>query len=167
MNDPQALLNELQQYRLGLDVRLLPFASGERVTFGKQGIRALHERLEELKVQALSVTWLIEEGQRLLGRAHRAQRYWSAQMDDTIGEGLESRVSSMVNRGMASEERRIGHELRALLQRTWRNTFAEEVDELDGIVRALQARAYAVKDERADIRSQFRAIDVTLEIGEV
>lgn len=91
----------------------------------------------------------------------------NAAHDDTVGDRLEQTVSTQTARGMAADERRIAHDTRAMPLTIRRRRLERLQAQLDARAKIIRARLFGIRDERADLRTQLRAIDIAVEIGEL
>lgn len=133
----------------------------------RDGLGAVWHRLEVLKgAHAQLVVW--DEHAAQLGAAVAdALIQVNAAHDDTVAAGLESTVSTQAARGMAADERRIAHDTRAMPLTIRRRRLERLQAQLDARTKIIRARLFGLRDERADLRTQLRAIDLAVEIGEL
>lgn len=138
------------------------------VSWHRQGMVAVHTRLETLKVASAQLTYLAEMVATHQGRIRRRLIDLRAEEDDAIGgPDFASRVSSMTTRGLAWDERRIQHQTRAIAEVIRRRQAEKILLELDDLADRCRMRSFHIRDERNDLRTQVRAIDIGLQIGEL
>ena len=161
---------EIARLTAALDARVadLPaHAYAEPIEWQRHSLAAVHARIEHLKQQSAYLGWHDEEARRLVGTARSLLVQVQAQHDDVVGDNLTTEVSTMAARGMAADERRIAHDTRALAWTLRRRRLEQFLPLADAHQRIVANRLYAVRDERQDLRTQIKAIDVGVEIGEL
>lgn len=164
---PEESLQALQSFAGWVWGRVPEKSFTMAVAWRRDGLGACFARLEQLKLEAAQVTYLLEETHRRLGEARRQRAQWKAAMDDKMAEGVEARAQAMSTRGMAAEERWLSHRSRALVEFGWLRKFDDVEIELAAVKETLQTRSFAIRDESMAIQAQFRAINVGIEISEL
>lgn len=127
---------------------------------------SVHERMDVLKVASEQLDSLWTETTSLYSMAKVYARHFTWLEEDTIAEGLGGRVTTMVTRGMAADERRLEHQMRAIEAVSWRRRFEAVAEQLKDGQEILRVRMFRVRDERFDLHSQARLLNTAIEIGE-
>lgn len=138
-----------------------------RIEWQRDGLRAVWERIETLKMAAAQLNQVGEDAARMVGAAKASLVELRALHDDQSGPTLANTVSTQVARGMAADERRIDRDTKAMPITIRRRRIERLLELLEAHQRAVNQRLYGIRDERLDLRAQLRAIDLGLEIGEL
>lgn len=142
-------------------------SSPSEVHWQRDGLSAVAARLEDLKTYDAVLEALWADLQRIKARCNRWIRWLGDHSDDTLREGLQSSVTSMVSRGLAWEERRIAHQTKVVEILTWRRRFELATEDLRAAEDTLRVRMERVRSERFALQAQTRLINLGLEIGEL
>lgn len=144
-----------------------PLTYTGRIEWQREGLRAVHERMEDLKLAHAGLVVRAEGAERWLATARAMRIELRGVKDDLTAEGLEAIVSTQAARGLAADERRIAHDTRTIAYTIRLRRLERFIELAEGQARSLRSALYAVRDERSDLRSQLRAIDLGVEIGEL
>lgn len=166
--DPSADIVEIEAWlAIPWEDRFPLPAQPPHISWDLAGIESLHFRLEDLKRQALATEAIEDTAIRLTSWARKWQAVYRHQEDDRIGDGLQRRVTELVSRGLAWDERRIVHQTIAIDVVVGRRRFEAALTELESALERIRSRSWRVRDEREDVRAQIRLINVAREIGEL
>ncbi len=138
-----------------------------RVEWSRQGLAAVSERLNVLATATATFDAWAASAAHVQALCSTARVIIDAGWDDVVADRLTAEVSTMAARGMAADERRIGHDTKAMPWTLRRRRLAQLSPSVDAFAASVRQTLYSLRDERSDLRAQLRAIDIAVQIGEL
>lgn len=134
------------------------------VHYQRDGLAQVFARLEVLKRENHALGMLYENLLKTRNYARTWRNDLRGSKDDALDVGS---VPSLVNRGLAYDERRVAHDSAAIDIVVPLRRMENLCEELYGQELAIKNRLDQVRSERMDLQAQTRLINVAIEVGEL
>lgn len=166
--DPQADLAGAEAWLATVWERFPPLHPPVRVTWARNGLMAIHERLEHLKADSVHWDQLLSESGSHGAIARGWVRLTTEQYEDAWGAQVSTgRGTRMVSQGMAWEERRVSYQTGLIDQVSWVRRWTKVAEEVEAVASEARNRHFSNRAERTDLHTQSRLISVAMELGEL